>query len=203
MVDRFYESFQPESLEEKVFCQDSTVCAVSRCTDHGLAVCRRHEFKVHSSGLTFCMSKSEPRKVHIAEVKVIRNGVTYASEYLRRTFREDGTVKQETSGKLIDLSQDLIELIRQRSAQVELLCRSMKSFDLHVRPICHFKDDRIRTHVCSLNTVCLEPGGAQFNQLTQATPLQRPVFAVLGTLKQSPELCISMGWPRRIIPRNF
>jgi hypothetical protein len=48
----------------------------------------------------FCMGKSEPRKVHIAEIKSTRNGVTYTSVYLRRTFREvrrtfreDGKVK--------------------------------------------------------------------------------------------------------------
>ena len=40
-----------------------------------------------------CMGKSEPRKVHIAEIKSTRNGVTYTSVYLRRTFREDGKVK--------------------------------------------------------------------------------------------------------------
>ena len=63
------------------------------------------------------MSKSEPRKVHIAEVRTVRNGVTYTSVYLRRTFREDGKVKHETLGNLNDLPRDLIELMRQRLAQ--------------------------------------------------------------------------------------
>ena len=67
------------------------------------------------------MSKSEPRKVHIAEVRNTRNGVTYTSWYLRRTFREDGKVKHDTLGNLSDLPRDLIELMRQRLAQGEPL----------------------------------------------------------------------------------
>ena len=67
------------------------------------------------------MSKSEPRKVHIAEVHKTRNGVTYTSVYLRRTFREDGKVKHETLGNLSDLPRDLIEFMRQRLAQGEPL----------------------------------------------------------------------------------
>jgi transposase len=67
------------------------------------------------------MSKSEPRKVHIAEVSKTRNGVTYTSFYLRRTFREDGKVKHETLGNLSDLPRDLIEFMRQRLAQNEPL----------------------------------------------------------------------------------
>lgn len=67
------------------------------------------------------MSKSERRKVHIAEVSKTRNGVTYTSFYLRRTFREDGKVKHETLGNLSDLPRDLIEFMRQRLAQNEPL----------------------------------------------------------------------------------
>lgn len=67
------------------------------------------------------MSKSEPRKVHIAEVSKTRNGITYTSFYLRRTFREDGKVKHETLGNLSDLPRDLIEFMRQRLAQNEPL----------------------------------------------------------------------------------
>jgi len=67
------------------------------------------------------MSKSEPRKVHIAEVSNTRNGVTYISFYLRWTFREDGKVKHEMLGNLSDLPRDLIELMRQRLAQNEPL----------------------------------------------------------------------------------
>ena len=67
------------------------------------------------------MSKSKPRKVHIAEIKNTRNGVTYTSVYLRRTFREDGQVKHETLGNLSDLPRDLIALMKQRLAQNEPL----------------------------------------------------------------------------------
>ena len=75
--------------------------------------------------LSFCfkspMSKSKPRKVHIAEIRNTRNGVTYTSVYLRRTFREDGQVKHETLGNLSDLPRDLIALMKQRLAQNEPL----------------------------------------------------------------------------------
>ena len=202
-----------------------------------------------------CMVKSEPRKVHIAEIKSTRNCVTYTSVYLRRTFREDGKVKHETLGNLSDLPPDLIEMMRRRLAQVERAFRSMKSIDLHVRPIYHFNDDRIRSHVflCLLayyveshmrdrlrellfddpdreatqksrrsvvapaarsksarekiatlrtssgfpvqsfqdllkdlatwnrNTVCLESSGAEFDPLTEATPVQRRIFELLAT----------------------
>ncbi len=67
------------------------------------------------------MSKSEPRKVHIAEVSKTRNGITYTSFYLRRTFREEGKVKHETLGNLSDCPRDLIEFMRQRLAQNEPL----------------------------------------------------------------------------------
>ena len=67
------------------------------------------------------MSKSKPRKVHIAEIRNTRNGVTYTSVYLRRTFREDGQVKHETLGNLSDLPRDLIALMKQRLAQNEPL----------------------------------------------------------------------------------
>ncbi len=65
------------------------------------------------------MSKSKPRKVHIAEIRNTRNGVTYTSFYLRRTFREGGQVKHETLGNLSDLPRDLIALMKQRLAQNE------------------------------------------------------------------------------------
>lgn len=145
-------------------------------------------------------------------------------------------------------------------SKVERAFRSMKSVDLHVRPIYHINDDRIRAHVflCLLayyvewhlrerlrellfdddnreaarrsrrsvvapakrsksarekdatlrtasglpvqsfqdllkdlatlnrNTVRLKSSGAQFKQLTEATPLQRRVFALLST-PPSPE----------------
>ena len=67
------------------------------------------------------MSKSKPRKVHIAEIRNTRNGVTYTSFYLRRTFREGGQVKHETLGNLSDLPRDLIALMKQRLAQNEPL----------------------------------------------------------------------------------
>ena len=67
------------------------------------------------------MSKSKPRKVHISEIRNTRNGVTYTSVYLRRTFREDGQVKHETLGNLSDLPRDLIALMKQRLAQNEPL----------------------------------------------------------------------------------
>ena len=68
-----------------------------------------------------CVSISEPRKVHIAEVSKTRNGVTYTSVHLRRTFREDEKVKHETLGNLSDLPRELIELMGQRLAQNEPL----------------------------------------------------------------------------------
>ena len=67
------------------------------------------------------MRRTEPRKVHIAEVSKTHKGVTYTSVYLRRTFREDGKVKHETLGNLSDLPRDLIELMRRRLAQNEPL----------------------------------------------------------------------------------
>lgn len=67
------------------------------------------------------MSKPKPRKVHIAEISNTRNGVTYTSFYLRRTFREDGQVKHETLGNLSDLPRDLIAIMKQRLAQNEPL----------------------------------------------------------------------------------
>ena len=72
-------------------------------------------------GYKSCVSKSEPLKVHIADVSKTCNDVTYTSVYPRRTFREDGKVKHETLGNFSDLPSDLIELMRQRLAQNEPL----------------------------------------------------------------------------------
>jgi Transposase DDE domain len=67
------------------------------------------------------MSNSEPRKVHIAEIRKTYKGTTYVSWYLRRTFREDGKVKHETLGNLSDLPGDLIELMKTRLATAQPL----------------------------------------------------------------------------------
>lgn len=61
------------------------------------------------------MSKNK-RAVHVATIKKRHNGKTYVTHLLRRTFREDGKVKQVTVGNLSDLPEDLIEVIRRRLA---------------------------------------------------------------------------------------
>ena len=99
-----------------------------------------------------CMGKSEPRKVHIAEIKSTRNGVTYTSVYLRRTFREDGKVKHETLGNLSDLPRDLIELMRQRLAQGEPLSGVGEKMTI-LRSLPHGNVDAVLT---TLRTIGLE-----------------------------------------------
>jgi|688.fasta_scaffold222878_1 hypothetical protein len=99
------------------------------------------------------MSKSEPRKVHIAEVRTVRNGVTYTSVYLRRTFREDGKVKHETLGNLNDLPRDLIELMRQRLAQGEPLSGVGEKMTIQ-RSLPHGNVDAVLT---TLRSIGLEP----------------------------------------------
>jgi hypothetical protein len=96
-----------------------------------------------------CMSKSEPRKVHIAEVSKTPNGVTYTSVYLRRTFREDGKVKHETLGNLSDLPRDLIELMRLRLLQNEPLSGIGKKMTIR-RSLPHRNVDAVLTTVRSI-----------------------------------------------------
>jgi len=61
------------------------------------------------------MSKKK-HAVHVATIKKRKNGKTYVTHLLRRTFREDGKVKHVTVGNLSDLPGDLIEVIRRRLA---------------------------------------------------------------------------------------
>src|SRR3954451_19251343 len=54
----------------------------------------------------------KPRTVHVDKITNTVKGVTYTSYYLRRSYREDGKVKQETLGNLSDLPLPVIDLIR-------------------------------------------------------------------------------------------
>lgn len=69
--------------------------------------------------------------MHIVEVRKTRNGVTYISVYIRRTFREDGKAKHEMLGNLSDLPRDLMELMRQRLAQSEPLSGLGEKMTIH------------------------------------------------------------------------
>lgn len=62
------------------------------------------------------MKNQPPRRVHVATVSKNVNGKSYTSHYLRRTYRENGKVKNETVGNLSDLPADVIEFIRKRLA---------------------------------------------------------------------------------------
>ena len=48
-------------------------------------------------------------------------------------------------------------------------------------PVQSFQDLLKDLATTNRNTVRLESSGAEFNQLTEATPLQRPVFELLAT----------------------
>ncbi len=50
--------------------------------------------------------------VHVVTTRLRYKGKTYETHLLRRTFREDGKVKNETVGNLSHLPRDVIELVR-------------------------------------------------------------------------------------------
>ena len=145
------------------------------------------------------MSKSEPRKVHIAEVKTTRNGVTYMSVYLRRTFREDGKVKHETLGNLSDLPRDLLELMRRRLAQGEPLSGVGEKLAI-LRSLPHGNVDAVLTTLRSIG----------LDQLLASRPCRERdlVIAMIADRVISPgsKLSCSRGMKRRRLrtrlPRN-
>ena len=52
------------------------------------------------------------RSVHVASITARRNGRSYVTHLLRRTYREDGKVKHQTLGNLSHLPPHVIELIK-------------------------------------------------------------------------------------------
>ena len=52
--------------------------------------------------------------VHVATTRRTRNGKTYETHLLRRSYREGGKVKHQTLGNLSHLPPDLIDIIRRR-----------------------------------------------------------------------------------------
>jgi hypothetical protein len=191
------------------------------------------------------------------ELTITETSFTYArrEENIKAEAALDGLYVIRSSVPKETMTAEQLVSTYKSLAQVERAFRSMKSIDLHVRPIYHFNDDRIRAHVflCMLayyvewhmrdrlrellfddddreaaqksrrsvvapaarsksarekdathrtasglpvqsfqdllkdlatlnrNTVRLESSGAEFNQQTEATFLQRRVFELLAT----------------------
>jgi Transposase DDE domain len=191
------------------------------------------------------------------ELTITETSFSYArrEEKIHAEAALDGLYVIRSSVPKESMTADQLVSAYKSLSRVERAFRSIKSVDLHVRPIYHFNDDRIRAHVflCMLayyvewhmrdrlrellfddpdreaaqrsrrsvvapakrsksacekdatlrtasgfpvqsfqdllkdlatlnrNTVRLESSGAEFKQLTEATPLQRRVFELLST----------------------
>ncbi|MDR1163255.1 MAG: transposase, partial [Candidatus Accumulibacter sp.] len=66
---------------------------------------------------------------HVVTTTRNYNGKVYRSHLLRRSFREDGKVKNETLGNLSHLPEPLIEIIR-RSLQGERFVPVGEAFEI-------------------------------------------------------------------------
>lgn len=67
--------------------------------------------------------------VHVATTRRSYRGKTYCTHLLRRTYREDGKVKNETVGNLSHLPEAVIELIR-RALRGETLVSPAEGFEI-------------------------------------------------------------------------
>src|ERR1700680_1470059 len=65
--------------------------------------------------------------IHVAKIVRKHQGKTYVSFLLRRSYRQDGTVKHRTLGNLSHLPERLIDIIR-RSLRGEALCTRGEAF---------------------------------------------------------------------------
>lgn len=67
--------------------------------------------------------------VHVATTTRSVSGKTYHTHLLRRTYRENGKVKNETVGNLSHLPEPIIDLIR-RALRGEALVGPTEAFDV-------------------------------------------------------------------------
>jgi transposase len=67
--------------------------------------------------------------VHVATTRRTYGGKTYCTHLLRRTYREDGKVKNETVGNLSHLPEPVVELIR-RALRGETLVNPADGFEI-------------------------------------------------------------------------
>ena len=67
--------------------------------------------------------------VHVATTRRTYGGKTYCTHLLRRTYREDGKVKNETVGNLSHLPEPVIELVR-RALRGETLVNPADGFEI-------------------------------------------------------------------------
>jgi transposase len=79
---------------------------------------------------------------HVVTTKRTYNGKVYCTHLLRRSYREDGKVKNETLGNLSHLPESVIDMIR-RSLQGETFVPATQSFEVcashahgHVQAVC-------------------------------------------------------------------
>lgn len=72
---------------------------------------------------------SRTGSVHVATTKRKYNGKVYCTHLLRRTYREDGKVKNETLGNISHLPDSVIDLIR-RSLQGETFVPASEAFEV-------------------------------------------------------------------------
>src|SRR2546425_5663338 len=75
--------------------------------------------------------------MHVAKIVRQRNGQTYVSHLLRRSYRQGGQVKHQTLGNLSHLPAPTLDLVR-RSLQGEAFCAAQDNFRiLHSKPHGH------------------------------------------------------------------
>src|SRR5438067_10146220 len=75
--------------------------------------------------------------MHVAKIERQRNGRTYVSYLLRRSYRQDGQVKHQTLGNLSHLPGPTLDLVR-RSLQGEAFFAGQDNFRiLHSKPHGH------------------------------------------------------------------
>src|SRR2546422_9446 len=87
--------------------------------------------------------------MHVAKIKRQRNGRTYVSYLLRRSYRQGGRVKHQTLGNLSHLPPPTLALVR-HSLQGEAFFAAQDNFRI--------RDSKPHGHVAAILTTCRRLG---------------------------------------------
>ena len=132
---------------------------------------------------------------HVVTTKRTYKGRTYLTHLLRRSYREDGTVKNETLGNLSHLPPHLIEIIR-RSLQGETFVPVNQAFEV-VRSRPHGAVQAVASAMQALDLSCL---------LGSKTSRQRDlVLAMIAARIVSPntKLATTRQWHSTTLAQDF
>lgn len=133
--------------------------------------------------------------VHVATTRRVYKDQVYETHLLRRSYREDGKVKNETLGNLSHLPQHVIELIR-RSLQGQTFVPLGQAFEIvHSRPHGHVQAVALAMQRLGLATVLG----------SKSCPERDRVLAMIASriIEPCPKLATARWWHTSTLAQEF